>query len=192
MGDMVEIWVRLMKLPWSVFNWGLAGSTRMVERMRLAAGDGVERMLAPLAAAGGKDLTTFGTGDPGAATTLKEEKKMSDDSCGETDCTIKLVQFTIVSIKRGDERIILQRGQKLVTDPMDESDFDTWVIAEYLQSDEYKEWCKTHKPIAEQDKRYLRVSSEILDTWQKQPLHFREEQLKYLKRIADGVNPAPS
>ncbi|HEV3460199.1 MAG TPA: hypothetical protein VHG32_26955 [Thermoanaerobaculia bacterium] len=182
MGDMVEIWVRLMKLPWSVFNWGLAGSTRMVERMRLAAGDGVERMLAPLAAAGGKDLTTLGTGDPGAATTLKEEKKMSDDSCGVTDCTIKLVQYTIVSIERGKEEI-LDQGKKLVTEPMDECDFDNWVIADFL--------CKNPNE-CKHNRRYLRVASEVLDTWQKQPLHYHEEQLKYLKRIAEGVNQVPS
>jgi len=182
--DMVEIWVRLMKMPWSVFDWWLAGSVRMVERMRLAAGDGVERMLAPLAAAGGKDLTALGTGASGAATTLKEEKEMSDDKCGVTDCTIRLVQYTIVTIKRGSEdredRGVLERGERLVTDPMDDCEFDTWVIADYV---------RRHPAIPRGEEKYLRVASEVLDTWQKQPLHFEEKQLGLLERIAQGVNP---
>lgn len=101
---------------------------------------------------------------------------MSDVTLSED--VIKLVQYTIVTIKRGEERI-LQRGEKMVVDPMDDAGFDSWVIADYTAS----------HPIPPGDQMYLRVFSEILDSWDKQPLHYEEKQLRVLEDISRKIAP---
>ncbi|HXM71283.1 MAG TPA: hypothetical protein VN970_09115 [Thermoanaerobaculia bacterium] len=102
---------------------------------------------------------------------------MSDDRCGSDDCKIKLYKYTIVSIKRGDEHILPDgQGQVLIVDPMDDCDFDNYVIAEYV---------KDHPRV--RGVRWLRVCSDLQCTWDKQPLHYEEKQLDYLRSIAHSV-----
>jgi hypothetical protein len=165
-----------LKLPWSAFAQMMSGMARLAEGMRVVAGGGVDRMLTSLGAGDRFDHTTSGAAQAAAGITVKEAEM--SDNCGTNDCTIKLVQYTIVSIKRGHERI-LEHSQKLVLDPMDECGFDTWVIAEYVQ----------RHPIPPGDQQYLRVASEVLDTWIKQPLHYEEKQLHILQEIANRIGP---
>jgi hypothetical protein len=178
---------QLLLLPWSVFtSMVAAGLARLAEEAKPGAG-------AAIGSDGFKERTTSGAPNTSAGTTIHKETKMSyEDACGEEACEIQLYSYTIVTIKRGAERILF-RGAKLVTDPMDQCEFDAWVIAEYLQSPEHKknqerpqDEDEDRRPIVhEGDKRWLRVSSEIQHTWGKQPLHYRERQLQLLQKIAD-------
>lgn len=196
---------QMMLLPWNVLAILAAGVARLVDAAQPAAGmarpvdaaqpaaaSGVG-MLPPPPAIENNDRTTSGAANAGAGTTIHKETKMSyEDPCGDVDdCQIRLYSYTIVTIKRGFERI-LYRGAKLVTDPMDQCEFDAWVIAEYLQSADHHKAQEDDdpdcRPIAEErDKRWLRVSSEIQHTWGKQPLHYQEKQLRLLEKIADRM-----
>lgn len=200
---------QMMLLPWNVLAcMAAAGLSRLADEVRLTVSGGGERRPAPPTAVQGDAGTlalppavpgnagpTSGAVNASAATIMNKETKMSyEDPCGDAeDCQIRLYSYTIVTIRRGAEAI-LYRGAKLVTDPMDQCEFDAWVIAEYLQSPEYRKAQDAknadHRPIVDEaDKRWLRVSSEIQHTWGKQPLHYQEKQLRLLERIANGINP---
>src|SRR4051794_34023902 len=107
------------------------------------------------------------------------------DCCGDHDETVKLVEYTIVSIKPCDERII-KRGQIIYADEMDDGAFATWVIARYLQGDddedearceakherrdeteEEREKARRDKGrwLPRDEKRYLRVYHRVLESW---------------------------
>lgn len=92
------------------------------------------------------------------ATHGKEEKDMSDCCCCDNDKhrEVKLVEYTIVSIKRCDERIIT-KGEEIYTDDMSDESFATWVVALYLN--------KNPDAIPHEDKKYLRVYHHVLESW---------------------------
>jgi hypothetical protein len=215
-GMAVQAVAQLLLLPWSMFASAVAEVARLANGVRPAAtGSGSTGAVpAPPPAAKVDERTTSGAPQASAGTTREKETKMGyEDRCEVEYCEIKLYQYTIVSIKRGSEDI-LYTNSKLVTDHMEQCEFDAWVIAEYLQSPEFlkakakaakaKEKGKNGKEGAEEeadeeageetkefpvkdehDKRWLRVSSQLQHTWTKQPLHYRQEQLKLLKKIAD-------
>jgi hypothetical protein len=163
---------QMLLLPWHVFACVAGGMAKMA-----ADGSAGPARTSPTAAAG--DVPTNpGAGIAGAATTFrKETKQMSDDRCGIDDCKLKLYKYTIVSIKRGDEHILPDgQGQVLIRDPMDDCDFANYVIAEYV---------KDHPEV--RGVRWLRVCSDLQCTWDKQPLHYEEKQLDYLRSIAHSV-----
>jgi hypothetical protein len=92
------------------------------------------------------------------ATQAKEERDMSDcGCCDKNHREVKLVEYTIVSIKRCDERIIT-KGEVIYSDDMSDESFATWVIALYLQEPD-------HEPIHHDDKKYLRVYHHVLESW---------------------------
>ncbi|HXM69890.1 MAG TPA: hypothetical protein VN970_02060 [Thermoanaerobaculia bacterium] len=162
---------QMMLLPWNVFA-SMAGG---VARMATSAGTVAVRAI-PAPAAASEASTNPGAAIAVAATTFrKETKQMSEDRCDIDDCKIKLYRYTIVSIRRGAEDI-LYSDQVLIRDPMDECDFDNYVIAEFVK----------HHPKA-RGLRWLRVCSELQCTWDKQPLHYEEKQLGYLRTIAHSV-----
>jgi hypothetical protein len=111
-----------------------------------------------------------GTGFPGAGTytdnqraqgdgatkQAKEERKMSDCCCDHDHREVKLVEYTIVSIKRCDEKIIT-KGEEIYSDDMSEESFATWVVALYLN--------KNPDAIPHDDKKYLRVYHHVLESW---------------------------
>lgn len=129
------------------------------------------------------------------ATQGKEGRTMSDCCCCDHDHReVKLVEYTIVSIKRCDERIIA-KGQVIYSDDMSDEAFATWVIARYLQGEdltvadrrgEYRErpgegtedrerWEREEseardrrlreRRIDPDEKRYLRVYHHVLESW---------------------------
>jgi len=168
---------QMMLMPWNVLASMAGGMARMAASGASGAAAPVRAIPAAAAAAAVSQASTnSGAAIAGAATTFrKETKQMSDDRCGIDDCKIRLYKYTIVSIKRGAERI-LYSDQVLVRDPMDECDFDNFVIAEYV---------KRHPEV--RGVRWLRVCSDLQCTWDKQPLHYEEKQLDYLREIAHGV-----
>ena len=112
-----------------------------------------------------------GTGSPGTgwyrenqwaqgagATPAKEERDMSDCCCDNNNHReVKLVEYTIVSIKRCDERIIY-KNEIVYSEDMSDESFATWVIALYLQE-------PNSEPIPHDDKKYLRVYHHVLESW---------------------------
>ena len=89
----------------------------------------------------------------------KEEKKMSKCCCDNEHGVVKLVEYTIVSIKRCDERI-LYKSEIIETEEMSDEAFATWVVALYLQEP------GVHVP--HDDKKFLRVYHHTLETWPRQ------------------------
>jgi len=92
---------------------------------------------------------------------------------------VKLVEYAIVSVRRGAERILPGAGgQVIVTGTMSEETFAIWIIAAYLQS---------RGPIPPEDRKYLRVSSRVLERWDREPLHFEGLQLLALEGIRRAI-----
>jgi hypothetical protein len=176
---MFELFRQAMRAPWAVFAWSV---TQLAQGMRRAADGTIDIVAGGFAGPFGSTRTTTSGGAlPDAGTTTTKEAQMSErcyDDCGtgEAYCEIRLFQYSIVSIKRGKEAI-LEYGQKLVTDPMNECDFDSWVIADYVAD---------HK-IPEGERKYLRVWSQLLKVWEKQSLHYPQRQLDILQEIADSL-----
>jgi hypothetical protein len=176
---------QMMLMPWNLLATMAGGMARMAASGASGATAPMRALPAAAAAAAtataaavSQASTNPGAAIAGAATTFrKETKQMSDDRCGVDDCKLRLYKYTIVSIKRGAEHILRDgSGQVLIRDPMDECDFDNYVIAEYV---------KRHPEV--RGVRWLRVCSELQCTWDKQPLHYEEKQLDYLREIAHGV-----
>ena len=85
---------------------------------------------------------------------------MSDCHCCDNDHgMVKLVQYTIVSIKRCDERI-LKEGKVIESEEMSPEAFATWVVALYLQEPDVY--------VPHDDKKFLRVFHSVLESWPRQ------------------------
>jgi hypothetical protein len=170
---------RMLLLPWNVLAYVATGMVRLADGMRQAAGGGAASMPpAPPAAAGEAGANAWkppGAGLAGAGPVLqKETKQMNYDKCDTDDCKITLYQYTLVTLRRGRERI-LDKGQRLVKDPMDDCDFQNLVIGDYVRDH------------PETSVRWLRVFSDKLHTWEKQPLHYYEKSLDFDQSMAQSL-----
>ena len=110
------------------------------------------------------------------------------------DDMVKLVSYTIVSIKRDAERLMPGGTDSLlVTDNMSGETFAAWMIARYLQSDDYKKLLedsrkklvKEKERFLEEDEKYLRIDYVVRRRWLRQPLQFEERQVEVLRQIRD-------
>jgi hypothetical protein len=91
---------------------------------------------------------------------VKEDRKMSDCGCCDNDHgLVKLVQYTIVSIKRCAERI-LKQGEVIEAEEMSDEAFATYVVALYLQEPDVE--------VPHEDKKFLRVYHHVLQSWPRQ------------------------
>jgi hypothetical protein len=114
-----------------------------------------------------------------AAENLSRRRSMRDSNF--SDDMVKLIRFTIVSIKRDDEHILANGlGEKIVTDNMDDEAFASWVLSEYFQR-------AGHEPIDDDDKKYLRVYSEVLRRWPQQDRKYEKRQLGSLEGIEEAL-----
>lgn len=121
-----------------------------------------------------------GDRDDGANKQAKEEGQMSDSRCCDHgDRTVKLVEYTIVTIKPCDERII-HKGEEIYADAMSDEGFAAWVIAKYLQDPK-------HKPIPDDEKKYLRVNNRVLDEWPRPCDVCDDRQVDVLKEINQAI-----
>lgn len=96
------------------------------------------------------------------------DKNLSDDM-------VKLVQWSLVSVKRDGERVF-RDGEDLVTENLTPDGFTAWVVRKY--------GCDA---VPLNDAMYIRVYYNVLDRWPKQDLHYESRQLRVLERIADCV-----
>jgi hypothetical protein len=103
------------------------------------------------------------------------------------DDTVKLVAYTIVSLKRDAERVMPKSGDTLViTQRMTEQAFVSFVIARYLQSEAYQNLSADQK-LAPRDRKYLRVNYAVTRRWPRLPLEFEERQIEALEDIRNAL-----
>ena len=127
---------------------------------------------------GGTYRNNPGAHGDGAAKTTKEVKHMSDCRCCDEHGTVKLVQYSIVTIKRCEERILYQ-SEIIETKKMSPKAFATWVVALYLQS----EGCH----IPHDDKKFLRVYHRVLDEWPRQKNCCKDQKVDALHEIRRAI-----
>jgi hypothetical protein len=122
----------------------------------------------------------------GATKETKEEKKMSNCCCDNDNGMIKLVQFSIVSIKRCEERLLYQ-GEIIERDDMSDEAFATWVVALYLQDDLPPEGNRGPKP-GPGDKKFIRVYHHVLESWPRQKDNCCEDrEVTVLRGIEEAI-----
>jgi len=111
------------------------------------------------------------------------------------DDTVKLVAYSIVSLKRGKERI-LDGGQAsvIVTDSMSGKTFTSWVLAKYMQQkvdDPDRAGNKIRrgdsKLLPKEELKYLRVYYVVSKRWPREPLEFEEDQVAVLREIGNKL-----
>jgi hypothetical protein len=164
---------RLLELPWATFSWMLWRTARWLEGAQQATEETKDRVLR--GAVGGAGKQDRGPGEQIAGPNRKED----DMSDWNGDDQVRLFEYTLVTIRRDDERI-LAHGQRLVTDPMTEDEFKAWVIADYTRQ------CPD---LPSEDYQYLRVATQFLARWHRQPLHYESRQLKALEDISAKLGP---
>jgi hypothetical protein len=103
------------------------------------------------------------------------------------DEMVKLVSYTIVSVKRGDERVMPGGMDTLiVTDSLSREAFISWVVARYLQSKVYAALDRSEK-LSHEDRKYLRVDYAVSRRWPREPLEFEERQIEVLEQISNAL-----
>lgn len=109
------------------------------------------------------------------------------------DDMVKLVAYTIVSLKRGHERIMDGgEGSMIVTDSMSGRAFITWVIARYLQQEvtlpgDTKSTQIRSDQIDPGELKYLTVYYVVSKRWPRHGLSFEQKQVTVLKEIRDEI-----
>lgn len=198
--ELVQLFGRMLLLPVSALVYSMEAFLRTLEELRALADRGVQ-VMTDYAVPPARAFTNQADGAPAdgetEATTLTRREGESMDT-NLSDDMIKLVRFTIVSIKRDDEHVLgegkgpddedypslpryrIARGEKIVTENMTDDSFSAWVISEYFQKDH----CE---PVEAEDKKYLRVYHEVLKRWAKQDRKFEKNQLGYLAGIEDQL-----
>jgi hypothetical protein len=103
------------------------------------------------------------------------------------DEMVKLVAYTIVSVKRDLERVMPKSGDSIIiTQRMSEQAFISFVIARYLQSEAYANLAPEEK-LATRDQKYLRVQWAVTRRWPQESLEFEERQIEVLAGIRDAL-----
>jgi hypothetical protein len=103
------------------------------------------------------------------------------------DDTVKLVAYTIVSVRRDHERVMEGgEGTIVVTDSMSGEAFASWMIAKFLQGedrDPKDNLKKTRSQNLTEDLKYLRVYFVVSTRWPREPKKFEERQIDVLRQI---------
>jgi len=213
--NFMRLFGQMMMLPLTIFVQGMELFIKTIQGMQRVADDGMDVMVggttqAPGTAPGDQsDLTSSKTGSvtggvtkDDAATNLKEKINMSDTDLSGKDM-LKLVRYKILFVKR-DYEAAFPEAEELVSDPMDETGYTAWKIAEFIQRLANK---KTNVPanwkhyprspyrdgdfllgFPEEDKKYLRVYFEVLQRYGRQEFKYQERQIEVLEEIRDNLH----
>jgi hypothetical protein len=109
------------------------------------------------------------------------------------DDTVKLVAYTIVSLKRDKERI-LEGGKDsvIVTDNLTNEAFTSSVLAKYLQQTVPDPENSARKVLRSQvyahELKYLRVYYVVSHRWPREPMKFEEREIDVLKGIRNHLS----
>ncbi len=123
----------------------------------------------------GADEEYSGVGEPNATTETKEGKTVPDTNL--SDDMVKLVRYSVVSIKRDEEKSLLVGKEKVFDDNLDGEAFTTWVTSEVASA----------HGLSAEDRKYLRVSYEVLGRWPKQDRKYERSQLQKLEGIQRAI-----
>lgn len=109
------------------------------------------------------------------------------------DDTVKLIAYTIVSLKRDRERI-MEGGKDsiVITDNMTGEAFSSWILAKYMQQivpdpADSKRKVPRSKLIDPDELKYLRVYYVVSHRWPREPLKFEEREIDVMKGIRDRL-----
>lgn len=111
------------------------------------------------------------------------------------DEMVKLVAYTIVSLKPDDERVMDGgEGTIIVARNMSGDDFASWMLGRYLQQavDTYDPGAEpVTKPrsslIPRDELKYLRVYFVVSTRWPREPRRFEERQIEVLNEIGRAI-----
>lgn len=196
--ELIDLVGGMLRLPLAMLTVGVEMALRTLWSIQKATEESVEqasgRVAAPVvetvAPAFGGTEGPRRAGEPGPAAPIrevqpaareaaanqdsKERRAMGDHSLG--DDRVKLVRYTIVSIKRDAEQI-LHRDEEIFDDAMSDDAFATWVISKYGSS----------SGMSMEDRKYLRVSYEVLGHWPRQDRKYEKRQLEALEGIREAM-----
>lgn len=143
-------------------------------------------------------------GSAGATSSFRPDPARQESGPGPDrfldDDAVKLVKYAIVSLRRCHERILPGGGGLvLVTGKMTRQGFVAWIIARYLQSEEYREAVAGDRrnEIPHDEKKYLRVSYGVLTRWPREPVdccdrdHRKLGALRGIERAIAGFKRPP-
>jgi hypothetical protein len=150
------------------------------------------------------DTRTSATSDIAAdddETNPKEERKMPDTDLSND--MLKLVRYKILFVKR-DYEVAFPEREELVSDNLTSTAYTGWKIAEFIQNldeiDAPAKWRDQKYPrdfgnakdirirkLPEDDKKYLRVYFEVLDSYVREQFKYEEDQIDVLKEIRDAI-----
>jgi hypothetical protein len=178
---MVSVVGQMFLIPVRTFIYGMAMLVDALRGMQRAGDRGME------AFAGGETVRAApATQTPPAAPTdsdhpaaieaagsLNEETEQMNQTLNND--RVKLVRYKILSLKRDEEKVVVDGKDELVTDNIEDSAYVAWKIAEH---------CDTAGKSAEKDGKYLRVYFEVLESWERQK---DDDQIKVLKQIRDNI-----
>lgn len=80
------------------------------------------------------------------------------DCCCKNDQMVRLIEYTIISTRRCNEKI-LKKGEVLDTSDLSDESIATWVVADYLHD--------SKTTLSEEERRNLRVYHRILESWER-------------------------
>lgn len=109
------------------------------------------------------------------------------------DDTVKLVAYTIVSLKRDKEKIMPGgKDSVIVTDNMTGEAFESKILAEYLTKlvpdpDNDQKKFRPRDKIDPGDLKYLRVYYVVSHRWPRESLKFEEREIDVMKGIRDRL-----
>jgi hypothetical protein len=108
------------------------------------------------------------------------------------DDTVKLVAYTIVSVKRDHERVMPRgEGTLIVAERLCGDRFIAWMVSRYLASPDYAALPDEQK-LQEGDQKCLRVHYTVTHRWPKEPSRHSERQLRILGEIQRSISTAGS
>ncbi len=156
----------------------------MIRAIQSFAGMAFDAALGQMVHAAGSALPPGGVlwSDPDPRPAAREtawdaprEEVRRDGELGTDD--VKLVEHTIVCVRRGHERILPGgSGEEMVRGIMTRDGFVAWIVASYPRWHE----------VPPEDRRYLRVYYRVLDRWpSRRPGHGREREA--LEGIRDAI-----
>lgn len=110
------------------------------------------------------------------------------------DDTVKLVAYTIVSVRRDAERVMPEgQDQLVITDNLSGDAFVAWLIASYIQkriagvANKSERERQNLKSEIDAERKYLRVHYVVSRRWRREPLKFEERQIEVLKEISEAL-----
>lgn len=122
-----------------------------------------------------------------------EDNKAASALTSLKDDTVKLVAYTIVSLQRGQERIMDGgEGSVIVTDSLTGDAFTQWIIGKYMQEEVVvpchpKGKQRRAELIKREELQYLRVYYVVSTRWPREPLEFEQKQVRVLREIGDKI-----